>query len=398
MRRSARRRKFENIKLVRSCRHLRALAFEPLEKRSLLAVDFTLQILHASDLEAGVPALDDAPRFSAVMNGLRDDFANTVILSSGDNWIPSPFYTAGADPSLTDELGTPDKGRADMAIMNAIGFQASAFGNHEFDEGTARVRAILAAGGGYEGASFPYLSSNLDFVPNADLSSLVRPDGQEASTNPGKIAKSAIITVNDAMLGPQRIGLVGITTPLLPVISSPGTVVTRPSPVSEPLTPANLQALANEVQPAINALTAAGVDKIIVMSHLQNLSNEIALAPFLKDVDVIVAGGSGAILADATDRLLPGDTASGVYPLVIDTQHTGGAAMKTYIVNVDGNYQYVGRLVATFDAAGDVVPGSIDASVSGTYAVDDQGVIDSGNAAPSRAWCKLRMPSRRLFR
>jgi 2',3'-cyclic-nucleotide 2'-phosphodiesterase (5'-nucleotidase family) len=85
--------------------NFRHVSFEPLESRTLLASDYTLQILHASDLEGGVPALDDAPRFSAVINGLRDDFANTVVLSSGDNWIPGPFFTASDDPSLAPIVG-----------------------------------------------------------------------------------------------------------------------------------------------------------------------------------------------------------------------------------------------------------------------------------------------------
>ena len=38
---------------------------------TLPAPAFTLQILHASDFEAGIPALDDAPRFSSVVEGLK---------------------------------------------------------------------------------------------------------------------------------------------------------------------------------------------------------------------------------------------------------------------------------------------------------------------------------------
>ncbi len=56
-------------------------------------MNFQLQLLHASDQEAGIPALDDAPRFSAVLNALKNqdanndklpDYANTILLSSGD--------------------------------------------------------------------------------------------------------------------------------------------------------------------------------------------------------------------------------------------------------------------------------------------------------------------------
>ena len=49
---------------------------------------FTLQILHAADQEAGIAALEDASNFSAVLNALRDDFDNTLVLSAGDAFIP----------------------------------------------------------------------------------------------------------------------------------------------------------------------------------------------------------------------------------------------------------------------------------------------------------------------
>jgi hypothetical protein len=71
----------------------------------------TLQLLHASDFEAGISALDDAVRFSAVINRLKSNtdsatfgvsstvLANTVTISSGDNSIPGPFLFASSDPS-----------------------------------------------------------------------------------------------------------------------------------------------------------------------------------------------------------------------------------------------------------------------------------------------------------
>ncbi|NJL81164.1 MAG: hypothetical protein HC917_24525, partial [Richelia sp. SM2_1_7] len=161
---------------------------------------FTLQLLHAADQEAGVPALDDAPRFSAVLNALKNqdadsdgkvDYENTVILSSGDAYIPGLFFDASKDPSLALLLGKEGAGRADIVIQNELGFQAIAFGNHEFDFGTAQIKSLLAPDGAYPGAKFPYLSSNLDFTNNADLKDLVAAAGfLTISSIPGKIAKS----------------------------------------------------------------------------------------------------------------------------------------------------------------------------------------------------------------
>jgi hypothetical protein len=109
--------------------------------------NFTLQVLHGSDFEGGIPAITDAIGFSAVVNKLKDDArykTNTLILSSGDNYIPGPFFNASSDRSLDGVGGLlttspaptqPVIGRGDIGILNAIGIQASALGNHEFDLG-----------------------------------------------------------------------------------------------------------------------------------------------------------------------------------------------------------------------------------------------------------------------
>ena len=58
---------------------------------------FKLQILHASDQEAGVPALQDAIGLSAVMNKLDGRYENSLKLTSGDLFIAGPFFDASRD-------------------------------------------------------------------------------------------------------------------------------------------------------------------------------------------------------------------------------------------------------------------------------------------------------------
>lgn len=331
---------------------------------------FTLQLLHAADQEAGIPALDDAPRFSAVLNALRNedadgdgevDYANTITLSSGDAFIPGLFLDASADPALAALLGGEGKGRADIIIQNELGFQAIALGNHEFDLGTEFLAGLIAPDGDYRGAQFPYLSSNLDFSTDANLAGLVREDGQEAKDITNSLAKSTVITVNG-----EKIGVVGATTPTLGTISSPGDVGILPE------NPTDIAALAAEIQKSVDELTARGINKVILLAHMQQIAIEEELATLLTDVDIIVAGGSNTRLVDETDRLREGDDAQGVYPIL--SRDAEGSPIA--IVNTDGNYKYVGRLVVDFDAEGNIIPVSIDPNISGAYATDDQGVAD----------------------
>ncbi len=335
--------------------------------------DFTLQLFHAADQEAGIPALDDAPRFSAVLNALKAQdidsdgtpgFANTLILSSGDAYIPGVFLNA----SSTVYGGA---GRGDILIQNALGFQAIAFGNHEFDQGTALVRDLIAGGGTFAGTAFPYLSSNLDFSTDTNLASLVVADGQ--APQPNSIAASTVIEVNG-----EKIGVVGATTPTITRISSPGGVTVLPQPFDGTPTPEQLDALAAQIQADVDALLAANPDinKVVLLAHMQQLSIEQALAQRLSKVDIIVAGGSNTRLLDADDRLRAGDTSQGIYP-IIQTDRDGNPVA---VVNTDGNYKYVGRLVIGFDANGVLLPETYDPTISGAYATDDLGVTAVGGA------------------
>ncbi len=55
---------------------------------------------------------------------------------------------------------------------------------------------------------------------------------------------------------------------------------------------------------------------MILLSHVQQLSIEQALAERLRHVDIIVAGGSNTRLFDRNDQARPGDSSQGIYPIV----------------------------------------------------------------------------------
>jgi 2',3'-cyclic-nucleotide 2'-phosphodiesterase (5'-nucleotidase family) len=122
----------------------------------------------------------------------------------------------------------------------------------------------------------------------------------------------------------------------------------------------------------VDALIAANPDlnKVILLSHMQQLNIEQALAERLRNVDIIVAGGSNTRLFDADDSARPGDSTQGTYPII----KTDADGKPVAVVNTDGNYKYLGRLVLDFDANGNIIPGSYDASVSGAYRTDAAGL------------------------
>ena len=113
---------------------------------------FSLQLLHASDMDGSTGALSNVENFSAILDSFRRKFPdNTLVVSSGDNYIPGPRYFAAADDDTAAVLGFPGEGRGDIALLNAMGFQASAVGNHELDRGTEPFAKLIAR----EGATPP---------------------------------------------------------------------------------------------------------------------------------------------------------------------------------------------------------------------------------------------------
>ncbi|MCV3272127.1 ExeM/NucH family extracellular endonuclease [Roseobacter sinensis] len=335
---------------------------------------FTLELLHIADQEASSSAVVDAPNLSAVLNALRDQDLgddgiadNTLTLSSGDAIIPGVFFDAS-------EAIFGSAGIADIQIQNELGIQAIALGNHEFDFGTEALAELISGdapgdvfGTDFGGTEFAYLSANLDFSTDANLAPLEVAGGAAPM---GNTVTSSVVLES----GGETIGVIGATTPTLGRISSPGDLAILPGDFDDTPTPAQLDALAAQIQTEVDALLAAdpSMNKIILLSHMQRLSIEQELAARLEHVDVIVAGGSNTRLFDETDRPRDGDSVQGEYPIFIEN----ASGTQTAVVNTDGSYKYVGRLVIDFDEDGNIIPGSYDPDISGAYATDAQGVAD----------------------
>jgi predicted extracellular nuclease/2',3'-cyclic-nucleotide 2'-phosphodiesterase (5'-nucleotidase family) len=360
--------------------------------------NYTLQLLHLSDGEAGLLAPQTAPNLAALVDAFDDDFANTLILAGGDDFLAGPFLAGGTDLSVIPVLNAVTGstigattnipiGAVDIAILNSIGVEASTIGNHEFDLGSRVLRDAFSpnlGAAGWVGAQFPYLSANLDFSGDADLNPRFTNtlDGgtgtlvPEASSLKGRIAPSAVITK-----GGEKIGLVAATTQLIESISSPTGTEVKGFPIGPGANGEvdNMTLLAEQLQPIIDELIAEGVNKIILQSHLQQISNEQLLATKLSGVDIILSAGSNTRLADADDDLVafPGHdaTAEGPYPIITE----GVDGKTTLIVNTDGEYTYLGRMVVEFDANGEIIVDSLTANqaINGAYASTDENVAEA---------------------
>jgi 2',3'-cyclic-nucleotide 2'-phosphodiesterase (5'-nucleotidase family) len=310
------------------------LSASPVEaKRPAEQVDFWLTVLHNNDGESrlisasGQPDFGGIARFTTLMNQLQTDAvtgkpaspgakSGVVTVSSGDNFLAGPQLNASF------EEGAPF---FDALALSQVGYDAIAIGNHEFDFGPATLARFISS----FSPAVPFLSANLDVSADPSLGPLAAA---------GRIAGSTIVKERGEM-----IGIVGATTPALPSISSPG-----PNVIVDP-------AVADAINAEIAALELGGVNKIVVISHLQSVQEDEALAPMLDGVDIMVAGGGDEVLANEGDLLVPGDVVQRPYP--IWSARSDGYPVP--IVTTAGDYKYIGQLVGGFNGQGDLLPETV---------------------------------------
>jgi 5'-nucleotidase/UDP-sugar diphosphatase len=248
----------------------------------------------------------------------------TLLVSSGDNFLASLAVVAGF------ESGPP---WPDATVANLLEYDAMTIGNHEFDFGQARLAEYIQG----VDRDIPFITANLGFddtIP--ELRRLARR---------GRIVPSVVVR-----RGGSKIGIIGLTTPDITSISSPGNVEIRND-------------LANVVNEQVRRMERRGVDKIIMSAHLQGIAADEALIPMVRGVDIWIAGGGDDLLANADDTLIPGDGQVGPYPKrVADSRGD-----DVLVVSTAGEYKYVGRLTVEFSRRGRVV--AVDDAKSGPVRV-----------------------------
>ena len=283
----------------------------------------TLTLLHLNDNESqlihagyGIEDFGGAARVVTVIKKIRSAAQTNVVLtvSAGDNFLIGPEFKASL-AEFNPVLGGVNN-YFDAKALDAIGYDAIVFGNHDFDFGPDLLKDFISTG--FTKAHPCFLNANIDFTGEPALQALVEN---------GRIAKSIIIKKNG-----HTFGIIGATTPQLPFISRPGNVA-----VDSDLT--------TVVQKEINALFSKGVNKIIFVSHLQDIAEDKILIAHLRGVDIAIAGGGTEVLANPGDLLIPGDRPGGPYPIFVKDL----SGRKVPIVTTGGEYKYVGRLTVDFD-------------------------------------------------
>ena len=196
-----------------------------------------LTIVHVNDLDRldGSGDRGGVARLATVVREVRASASHVLVTHGGD----------AISPSL---LSSFDRGAHMIDLFNQVGFDAMVLGNHEFDFTPAvTVERIAEAG-------FPILSSNA-----------VEPDG----TLVDGVAEHLLVEA-----GPYRVGVLGLTTEMTPMISASDPVSFRP--VTE---------VAAE---QARKLRDAGADLVVALAHTGREEDESLMAQGV--VDLLLSG------------------------------------------------------------------------------------------------------------
>ncbi|HZZ42889.1 MAG TPA: bifunctional UDP-sugar hydrolase/5'-nucleotidase [Tepidisphaeraceae bacterium] len=205
-----------------------------------------ITLLHTNDVHGYVylpGKAQGSSKIATLVRGIRAEMPHVLLLDAGDMIHGTPVEKAF-------------KGEAAIAAMNAMGYDAAASGNHEYDWGQDATRKA------FKQAAFPILSANvLDTETGKPFATL----------------KPYIIRDIDGV----RVAIFGLTTPTTVQIEWPRTI--------QGITFADYIPIAKELVARLR--TKEHADVVIALTHL-GVPHDKELADAVPGIDIILGGHS----------------------------------------------------------------------------------------------------------
>ena len=330
--------------LLRRLLALALLGFMLVLQPCAAADGYTLSIAHINDSHSHLEAtpltlLIDGQkttvqaggfaRLQTLVDEMRAANPDLLLLHAGDAVQGTLYFTLF-------------NGQPEFEFLNRLGLSAMTLGNHEFDRGPAAIASYL------RWARFPILSSNIDFSAESSVMPL-----------PTRMVRE---------IKGERIGIIGLTTE-----STPQTTLdvgkTR-----------FLDARAS-AEREVAALTAQGVNKIVLLSHL-GYADDRKLAAAVSGIDIIVGGHSHTLLGAPISLASIGLVPDGPYP----TEVLAPDGNRVLILQAWKWAQMLGRIDASFDTDGRITGHSSQSVIP----LADRFVRDAVTVAPdSPAYARI---------
>lgn len=315
------------------------------------AVPTSLTLLHVNDhhshlteASAGYVSIfnDDIPASVRTNNGgtsqLRAYYGGYPRLVTAFQELEAAARVAGRDvlkvhagDAITGTTYfTLFEGTADAKLMTHICFDAFTLGNHEFDKGDAGLARFLRA-----------IANETDAQPSCEAMPAVlganivpRPGSPLFDADVPSIEHSRVFDLPNG----ERVAIIGLTIARKTMESSqpdPGTILLDERETA---------------QAEIAALTAAGINKIVLLTHI-GYNNDQEWIAELEGVDVVIGGDSHSLLGDDKAAIMSGFQPLGNYATVIEKPD----GTQTCVVQAWDYSKLIGNLHVDFDEAGNVI-------------------------------------------
>jgi len=246
-------------------------------------------------------------RLKTALDEMRANYPHLLLLHGGDAVQGTLYFTLFA-------------GTVEFDFLNLLGVDAMTFGNHEFDRGCSLIPGWINR------SAFPWLSANIDFTGEPAIAGLVRP-----------------YLIKD--IDGERVAIIGLTTE-----TTPQTTLDVGQAVFHEAVAATRTQVA--------ALTALGINKIIVLSHL-GYDKDKDLAGAVSGVDIVVGGHSHSLLGDAATLPAIGLAPVGSYP----TELSAPDGKRVLVLQAWQWGHVLGRLHVRFNAAGEILSHSAHVTI-----------------------------------
>jgi 5'-nucleotidase len=225
-----------------------------------------ITILHTNDVHSHIepfpindpkyPGLGGAARRAAIIQKIRAEEKNVLLLDAGDVFQGTPYF---------NKYG----GEIDFKLMSLMQYDAATIGNHDFDNGIEGFKNMLPH------ANFPFINANYNFD--------------------NTILKGEIIPHKIFIKGNIKIGVFGIGVELDGLVSKD---LYKETVYNDPINIANQKAafLKNE----------ENCDLVVCLSHLgyeykSNRVSDIVLAKETTSIDLIIGGHTHTFLTQPTE-------------------------------------------------------------------------------------------------
>jgi 5'-nucleotidase len=232
---------------------VRLLAYLLLSTAALAGDPVRLIVLHTNDLHGQLDPMPPSPVRPVLRGRAAGGYAHLASMvratrrEAAERGAKVLLFDAG-DFFQGTPIGNETRGRAVLEAMDALGYDAGALGNHEFDFGRKNMLELV------ERARFPILAANMAGAPK------LRP-----------------YVVLGPPKAPCRVAVIGVISPGTPLITTPratrGLTFADPVPV--------VRALRKEID----------ADLYVVLSHLGR-EDELRLAREVEGLALVVGGHS----------------------------------------------------------------------------------------------------------